>query len=245
MGRRREIVAPPRFGFHTDYEIAQLFARLGAFVLLEPPGVFLIGGARRGSISGRTQKPHESQHIRVFNGTVVNGNSGVLLGALDLAGVGRGLRRTASSSEDLPAGGTAGLLEPLVVLGRDTTDVEACQQLATIPAQGGLVLSPSETVPQLPQVAPDRATIETNFLGSAALNRPRTEMVPEEVQRLTESAAPFEIAELGPEEGKDRVAAMEPARLREHKVGEETDPFRLGQDGLNVPSVRPHKTKSA
>lgn len=123
---------------------------------------------------------------------------------------------------------------PLVVVPslerRSVRHGEAAEQLAPVQLER-LVRAPAALQRRLEgaRVAPEPPRFHADQLGTARDDGVAAERPAQDVERLAERAARVCGIELGPEEGDQRVAAVEAAWAGEGEVGQECHAFRLAQ----------------
>ena len=87
-------------------------------------------------------------------------------------------------------------------------------------------------------VAPERRVGHAELVVAAAGHDLRAERRAEEVERPPEGGARVLLVELGPEEGEQDVAPVEPAGRGDGEVRQQGQPLRLPEDGADFFAVR-------
>ena len=87
-------------------------------------------------------------------------------------------------------------------------------------------------------VAPERLLGHADLLVAPAGEDLGPERAAQEMERAAEGGAGVSLVEIGPEEGEERVAPVEPAGRVGGEVGEEAEPLRLLEHGPHLPAFR-------
>jgi hypothetical protein len=152
------------------------------------------------------------------------------------------LRRVAQrcgSGHCASAQSRAFVIQPLIEFRGHAGDVETFEKISAVERQCLGDMPSIERSLEFACVEPDRLRLDTDFLIAATYQNATAERLPEEVKALTERPAGLLDVGLGPEEGKERVAAVEARPSGKGEVCEEGETLRLDEYGPNFIAPRP------
>jgi hypothetical protein len=168
---------------------------------------------------------HEPPPPGFLIGLQVAGSTAKLDGLFTIARGNGGVGRGPGGSGCSPFEASASALHPLLELGGDILDVESLEEVAVIECERILESPFGDELLEGHRIAAKSASAKRHFISRAekqvGVDRP-TQMM----ERLTQGAASFLVAQLRPEKGEERVST-DGARGREREISEQRYSLRL------------------
>ena len=106
--------------------------------------------------------------------------------------------------------------QPGLELFADSADVDAFEQLTAIERDRLVVTGGGERIAQCEDIAPQLRAVDHRLVVAAADEHVLAERQSELVERVSQGPTPRKGVELGPEDGKERVAPMKPVGATGH-----------------------------
>jgi hypothetical protein len=239
--RRRQLDQPhlggvPPFFPQSERQGLGLGGRLQLVFLVEPPREGLVRAQRGPAIAEPVEECDEAPRHRFVRRQQVGRPSRPACG---LHGVPCGdlLFRHRPGAVGCPLPQPCALrLEPALERGR-TRDEEPIQQVAAV--EGEALCRPAAVERRLERcgVAPDDLATEPDLAVTPGHDSLLSQRIAQHVQRLVQGRARVRVVQLGPEEGKERIASLKAAGNGGGQIGEQGRALRLADQRLQVPSV--------